>query len=245
MKNATTRERQENFAAFDADVGEHGQYLYTNNAQLSCQLATQRQRDAILALGRFMGRSVIDIGCGDGFNTINIWDGGHPRAMTGIDPAPRAIDAANAGKGDRPLTFAVADAHDLPFPDRHFDLAVIQGVLHHDDDAQDIIREAFRVAPEVLVLEPNGNNLVLKLIEKLSPYHRTHHEKSYRSGLLRRWVKESGGTMVREEFAGLVPIFCPDWFARLAKRLESVVELLPVVRVCGCAVYVFVARRAT
>jgi len=150
---------------------------------------------------------------------------------------------ANAGKGARPIVFDVADAHRLPFPDNSFDIAMIQGVLHHDDDAGDIIREAFRVAPEILVLEPNGNNPGLKIIEKVSRYHREHHEKSYRPRLLRRWVEACGAKVIEERFAGLVPIFCPDWVARGAKAAESFAERLPVIRAYGCAVYVFVARR--
>ncbi len=37
-----------------------------------------------------------------------------------------------------------------PFADNSLDLAFMQGLLHQDDDPQDIIREAFRVAPAIL-----------------------------------------------------------------------------------------------
>ncbi len=39
------------------------------------------------------------------------------------------------------------------------------------------------------------------------------------------------------------PMFSPDWYARLAKRLEPVLERLPGVRAVACAQYVFTARR--
>ena len=54
-------------------------------------------------------------------------------------------------------------------------------------------------------------------------------------------------TVERRLFAGLVPMFCPDWMARVTKRIEPLVERLPLVRNIGCAVYVFSAtnqRRA-
>jgi hypothetical protein len=49
--------------------------------------------------------------------------------------------------------------------------------LHHDDDPQDMIREAFRLAPEILIHGRNADNLSLKIIEKTSSYHRQHREK--------------------------------------------------------------------
>jgi len=38
-------------------------------------------------------------------------------------------------------------------------------------------------------------------------------------------------------------MFCPDILARLMKRLEPLVERLPVVNALGCAVYVMVAEK--
>jgi len=230
---------------FDRDAERNEGYLYTKNLQLSCRLATQRFTDAILATGRLRERSVLDIGCGDGFFTIRFWDLAHPalKSMVGIDPAGHAIAVANANKGNRPVQFLIGDAHQLPFPDDSFDLALLQGILHHDDNPQNIIGEAFRVAAEILVLEPNGNNPGLKIIEKTSRYHREHNEKSFTSKRLRRWIEESGGAIAYQRFAGFVPIFCPSVIARIMKALEPVVEGIPIVNWLGCAVTVILARR--
>jgi ubiquinone/menaquinone biosynthesis C-methylase UbiE len=244
MPDAPTHARAVNFDAFNDDAAVHGTYLY-NSDRLSCRLATQRWRDTIMALTQFTGRSVIDIGCGDGYNTVQFWDLGKPRTMTAIDPAAQAIAVADANKGERPIHFQVADAHALPFADDSFDLATIIAVLHHDDDARDILREAFRVAPEIVVLEPNGYNFGLKAFERVSRYHREHREKSYTPRLLRRLVAEAGGRMTGERLAGLVPMFCPDIVARCMKAIEPAAERIPLVNACGCAIYVFTARRAS
>jgi hypothetical protein len=53
-----------------------------------------------------------------------------------------------------------------------------------------------------------------------------------------------GGTVRTRLWAGFVPMFCPDWWARAAKRVEPLVERVPLVRHLGCAVYVFAAGRA-
>ena len=230
---------------FDRDAERNEGYLYTKSFRLSCRLATQRHTDAILATGRLHGRSVLDIGCGDGFFTIRFWDLAQPRSMVGLDPASHAIAVANTNKGNRSVPFLIGDAHQLLFPDDSFDLALLQGILHHDDNPQNTIREAFRVAAEILVLEPNGNNPGLKMIEKTSRYHREHNEKSFTSKRLRRWIEESGGAVAYQRFAGFVPMFCPSVIARTMKALEPVVEALPFVNKFGCAVTVIVARRRT
>jgi hypothetical protein len=100
-----------------------------------------------------------------------------------------------------------------------------------------------RLAPEILIHEPNGNNLGLKIIERTSPYHREHNEKSYSSRQMARWIREAGGEVVYQRFAGFVPMFCPAWLARLMKMVEPVVETVPGLNALAGSVYVMVARR--
>jgi ubiquinone/menaquinone biosynthesis C-methylase UbiE len=181
------------------------------------------------------------MGCGDGFYTIYFWDYGQPRAMIGVDAAYGAIQVANSNKQGRPIGFIVGDVHRLPYPDNSFDLVLVQSILHHDDNPLGIISEAFRLAPEILIHEPNGNNFGLKIIEKTSRYHREHHEKSYTSRQLIRWVEQAGGRVVYKQFAGFVPMFCPDLLARLMKVVEPVVERLPLLNAAGSAICVLIA----
>ena len=225
----------------DASAGEG--YLYTATSRLSCRLATERSLEAILETGQFAGRSVVDMGCGDGHYTIRLWDRSHPRALTGLDAAEVAIQRAIEHKQDRPIRFAVGDAHKLPFADNSFDVALVQSILHHDDKPADIIREAFRLAPVILIHEPNGNNFGLKVIEKCSRYHREHAEKSYSSRKIARWIGQAGGEIQWKRFAGFVPMFCPEWLARIMKAVEPLIEGTPCLRVLGCAVFVVVAKR--
>jgi hypothetical protein len=77
----------------------------------------------------------------------------------------------------------------------------------------------------------------LKLIERFSRYHREHGEKSYAPSLLRRWIRELGGTIEREQYAGLVPFFCPDWMATGLKAIEPAIEAMPAARQLSCAVF--------
>jgi SAM-dependent methyltransferase len=244
-QSLSTAVQRKNVDVFDRDAEINKGYYYTTSVRLSCRLATQRSTDAILATASLRNRSVVDVGCGDGFYTIRFWDRAQPKSIVGLDPAGHAIAVANTNKETRPVQFLVGDAHQLPFPNNSFDVALVQSILHHDDNPKDVIREAFRVAPEIVIHEPNGNNLGLKVIEKLSRYHREHNEKSYSSGQLRQWIEESGGVIAYQRFAGFVPMFCPSVIARTMKAVEPVVEALPLVNKFGCAVTVIVARRRT
>jgi SAM-dependent methyltransferase len=229
--------------AFNRDAASQGGYVYTTSNKLSSQLATQRSTRVIAEIGAFAGRFILDVGCGDGFYSARLFDIGHPRKLIGVDVAAKAIEVANANKQDRAMEFHVGDAHSLPYPDNSFDMVLVQSILHHDDNPLELIREAFRLAPEILIHEPNGNNPGLKIIEKLSRYHREHHEKSYSSRRLNYWIEEAGGYVLRSRFAGFVPMFCPDAVARAMKGLEPLVERLPLLKTFGCAVQVIVAAR--
>jgi ubiquinone/menaquinone biosynthesis C-methylase UbiE len=233
-----------NVDVFDRDAESYGGYVYTRGNRLSSRLATQRTLQAILEAGDFSGRSVLDMGCGDGFFTQQIWDLGAPRSLAGVDAAEQAIKVANANKPPRPIEYIVGNAHRLPWPDNSFDVVMIQSILHHDDDPQDMIREAFRLAPEILIHEPNGNNPGLKIFEKTSSYHRQHHEKSYTSFQMNRWIKACGGKVIYRKYAGLVPMFSSDGLARTMKTIEPVLERIEFINAFCCAVVVIRAKRA-
>jgi SAM-dependent methyltransferase len=232
-----------NVEVFERDAAAHDGYVYTSGASLSSRLATQRSCDVIVDVADLHGRSAIDLGCGDGYYTLQICERAQPRLMLAVDAARTAVAAARRSRTTQRVEFAVADVHRLPFPDDAFDVALVQSILHHDDDPLDVIREAFRLAPEIVIHEPNGNNLGLMVIERVSTYHREHGEKSYRPRLMARWVREAGGEPVSLRFAGFVPMFCPDWIARTTKRLEPIIETLPLLRSQASAIYVMVARR--
>jgi len=207
---------------FDRDVELNEGYRYTTNAPLSSRLANDRLTDATLDLVPLSGRSLIDVGCGDGTYTADLARRGSPSAVIGIDPSPRAVEAA--GRRHPGLRFEVGDAAWLEATPDRFDVAVARGVLHHADDPARLVRAIGRVAGTLVVIEPNGWNPVLKVIERASAYHRAHGERSWRSSVIDGWLREAGFQPVTRIYAGLVPFFCPAPVARLLKRLEPLVE---------------------
>jgi SAM-dependent methyltransferase len=229
---------------FKADLADNEGYLYTTNAPLSSRLANRRCTEAVLAMADFRAKRVIDVGCGDGTYTVELLELAQPASLHGVDVVEQAVVTAQGKAADPRISFAIASATNLPYPADSFDIALVRGVLHHMPKATEALREALRVAPTIVVLEPNGYNPGLKLFERFHPYHIAHGERSYAPRTLDRWIRELGGTVQRRTWAGLVPMFCPDRAAATLKRVEPAFERIPGLRHLGCAVYVFAATRS-
>lgn len=92
-----------------------------------------RQVVARLALDR--PAAVLDVGCGTGTLTRQIYDAlpaDAPRRVCGVDAAEAMIAVANKKAGARPgLAFAAALAEELPYPDGSFDRVLSTFFFHH------------------------------------------------------------------------------------------------------------------
>jgi SAM-dependent methyltransferase len=222
---------------FDRDAVEHGGYLYADPDRFSACVANARMTQAILESADFAGRRVIDVGCGDGTYTRDLIDAG-AASVLGVDAAPQAIELARTKNIPR-TTFAVSDLTDLT---EVFDIALVRGVIHHLDDVQPVIDVLCRIARTIVIVEPNGYNPGLKILEKVSRYHREHGERSYAPRRINAWFTGRGCTVERTTFVGLVPMFSPDAMARVLKRIEPVIEGTPLLRMVCCAQYVVSIR---
>ena len=87
--------------------------------------------------------TIIDIGAGKGLLA---------EAMTRqLNARVTMVDVAKYNHSDLPLT--VCDSRALAFGENSFDYAVLSFVLHHCPQPEIIVREALRVAREVIVIE--------------------------------------------------------------------------------------------
>ena len=231
------------FQPFEVDVARTGAYQYSTGMQYSAATANARLSDMTLESMDWTGLRALDVGCGDGVYTLELYHRGNLRELIGIDLSPAAIAAASAKVAGESVRFSVCSGSRLPFENDSFDVAHLRGVLHHMEDPALAVAEALRVANRVFIIEPNGWNPGLKLIERLSPYHRQHHERSFTSAQIGRWITSSGGTVSWRKWGGFVPFFCPTGIAKWMKKIEPLLESLPILRQATCAVYVVVAQR--
>jgi SAM-dependent methyltransferase len=234
------------YQPFNEDVERHGGYQYALADRRSTTHVNRRFSDVIQTGVPMEGARVVDVGCGDGTYTAELVRETRAASVLGIDPAGAAIALARERHGTQGgrLAFRNCLAADLVRDGERFDVAVYRGVIHHVGDPAAEIALGLRLAPTVFFLEPNGWNPVLKALERVSPYHRSHGERSFVALRYRRWIEAAGGETARVRFFGLVPIFSPDWLVSLGAALEPLVEALPGLRTLVCGQVGILARRA-
>lgn len=230
---------EKNIRQFNKDISIYSGYLYTTKEKLSCFLANKRFSFAIKEMiGSMKGKTIIDVGCGDGTYTFEMLKY-KPKYILGIDPAKEAIKKASSKNLiSKRIKFKVQNIYSLDNLNQTFDIAVVRGVLHHLYDAPTAVMQLSKIARIIIVLEPNGYNPILKIIEKLSLYHRQHEEKSYFPKKLDLWFEQNHGKIIKRAYCGLVPVFCPDIIALILKKIEPLVENFPILNKIFCSVYV-------
>ncbi len=223
------RAPKENVNVFNRDAVANEGYRYTTNAPFSAQVANRRITEAVLERIGARVRTVLDVGCGDGTYTAELKAALPQVRFVGLDAAAKAVEGAAVNHPS--CEFLVGDACDYStWPQERFDLAIARGVLHHLPDAKLALKNLVRAADEVLVVEPNGNNPVLKVIEVVSPYHREHEEQSFSSRALRAWAEAAGGQVMSFDYIGFIPYFFPTAPARAIYAVQPWLERVPVVR---------------
>jgi ubiquinone/menaquinone biosynthesis C-methylase UbiE len=96
-------------------------------------------------------RSILDIGCAVG-NFYDIFKSLNPDiTYVGIDSSSGMIDQAKERRPD--LEFHVSDGGPLQFADNSFDLVFCTGVLHHNPDYQDMIKDQLRVSKKFVIAD--------------------------------------------------------------------------------------------
>lgn len=238
---------KKNVSRFDEDVRQSGSYAYTAD-KLSSRLANSRISERIAQSYDFAGKKVLDLGCGDGAYTMEFQSLG-VRAVVGVDPAALAIEAAILKAGelgiDATVNFKVGNIYELePYlADSGFDCIVLRGVLHHLPAPARAISGLATFRGTIIVLEPNGNNPLLKLLEMFSRYHIEHEERSFTPATIRSWLRTAGFRVQSSNVFNLVPYFCPDWLSKVLRFVGPFVEAIPFVRDIACGQCIIVARK--
>ncbi|KAF4592166.1 ubiE/COQ5 methyltransferase [Ophiocordyceps camponoti-floridani] len=91
---------------------------------------------------------VLDVGCGPGSITIDLARAVPEGHVTGVEYVSDPLDGARADARAQAITnvsFSVADAHHLPFPDASFHVVHAHQVLQHLADPVQALREMRRV----------------------------------------------------------------------------------------------------
>jgi 2-polyprenyl-3-methyl-5-hydroxy-6-metoxy-1,4-benzoquinol methylase len=145
---------------------------------------TRRGEERFDALTRaaVAGRNVLDIGCGKGRNSARLLDLGAARVL-GIDISQSAIDEAQERAQPGRLEFSRGDVtREL---EGAFGAIFGRAILHHLDYRGFLVRlyeEHLEPGGTMLFMEPQGENLLIRLYARLVSAAHTPDEQSFMQG---------------------------------------------------------------
>jgi len=174
-------------------------------------------------LGVPRGGRVLDLGCGDGVFANDVL-ASHYQFIDGLDKSEPAISRAKSAAqlhvSFRAVDLTSLDYETLPL----YDAAFLIGILHHIKPAAPrVVKALGRRTSRMIVLEPNGNNLVRKALEFTATY-RDAGEDSFRTKRLTSILEQAGWKTMVWRRLNLFPNFTPGPLYRLLAPLEQRIE---------------------
>jgi SAM-dependent methyltransferase len=128
-------------------------------------------REFIALVKPSKGETLLDVGCGSGAFVDQLKFMG--LRTTGIDISFNNVRIAAEKSSES--AFLVADAEQLPFADREFDVVTLSGLLHHLPSLDKTLSESRRILKpggRVFAYDPNGRNPAMWLYRSpRSPVH--------------------------------------------------------------------------
>ncbi|HVJ91018.1 MAG TPA: methyltransferase domain-containing protein [Labilithrix sp.] len=200
------------------DVYETIAERYSKNVERSPWNAYY-ERPAMLSLvGDLRGKSVLELGCGNGFYLEAAFAGGAVR-VAGVDCSPAMAAIAQERTGGRAEVVVAAVEDGLPmFADGSFDVVLCPLILHYVKDWGPALREARRL------LSPGGS-VTLSVGHPLMDYEASVTKRYAETELLKETWSTYGVTMPVYR-RSLQAMF--DSFADAGFVVDRLVEPLPV-----------------
>src|SRR3989344_7255991 len=177
---------------------------------------------------------ILDLGCGLGsltqhFKTIKA-------KVIGVDISPQSIEYAKAHVKSANISFLVQSAHDLDFPDNHFDAVIGNGILHHLDlkKALPEILRVLKPGGKIFFAEPNLINPEIYLERKVPFLRKLVGNSPDETAFSRWWIKKTlekyrFKNVEASPFDFLYPAL-PVSLSRTLRTISEILEKIPGVR---------------
>ena len=108
----------------------------------------------IIELKRLHPKTILDVGCGEGFTLAKIRKANIGKHLEGVDFLDRAIEL---GKQTHPyLSLKQGNIYKLPYKDNSFDAVICTEVLEHLEQPEKALKELYRVTRKYCIISvPN------------------------------------------------------------------------------------------
>lgn len=197
-----------------------------------------RHRQIAINVARGLGvqadSRIIELGCGDG-SFAERFLSLHFKHIDAFDKSGAAIKRAQTQSKVQNVSYYAEDIAAYDYEENvRWDGAFLMGFLHHVKMfAPDIISRLAKVCPNVIVVEPNGDNVIRKSFE-LMPSYRRAGEDSFRLKQLMNIFTSNGYELKMLQRVTIMPPFIPNKLFKPLKKLERLVEAAPVLdRICS------------
>jgi ubiquinone/menaquinone biosynthesis C-methylase UbiE len=130
-------------------------------------------------LGDVRGKSLLDLGCGAGENSVYFAKLGAHCVATDYSPGMVEVALKLAEKNGVTVTGKVVNAMEIDYPDNSFDIIYAANLLHHIPDPLITIREMHRVLKpggKMCFWDPLRHNPVINVYRRIATEVRTEDE---------------------------------------------------------------------
>jgi ubiquinone/menaquinone biosynthesis C-methylase UbiE len=162
--------------------GEKNSIDYFKNVE-KARYSQQKWQKDYFKFDDFGGKKILEIGIGHGTDLIQFAKSG--AICYGVDITDKHLELTQANFNLQKLdvTLYKSDASQMPFEDSYFDCIYSFGVIHHIPDAENVIKECFRI------LKPGGK-IMLAFYYKYSAF--SILIKFLNHGLVNGWLFKMG-----------------------------------------------------
>lgn len=192
--------------------------------------ALRRENFIIEIAGLEENQRVLELGCGTGFHTAEISKS--KAKIIGVDISPDLINVARQRANFPNVKFIVADAHNLPFPNKFFDSIVGVSVLHHleMDKVFKEIRRLLKTKGKIVFSEPNMMNPQIFLMKNIPWFKKLLNEipnetaffRSYLSIFLKKQGFKNIKVIPFDFLHPLMPAFLVFFMNRISLSMEKI-----------------------
>lgn len=174
-------------------------------------------------LKQFKNKTVLDLGCGDGEDSVAI--SRFAKKVIGVD-----IEKNIAWKNNKSpnVKFIISKAEKLPFKDSQFDALFLKDVIHHVQNIEKTMSEIKRVTkPDARIVLIEGNRYnPLFFIHMTKMLGHEHLPQDTFKKLVTKYFKNSKFIHFESHF---IPFVNETWFKKLI-TIEKFMEKLPFIK---------------